>query len=89
MLVSVATLVGAAGCGGAEDAVSSEEIQQADAAVAAFKKELQGALRDALVDGPENAIEVCRVEAPAIGARLAADGVEVGRTSHRLRNPKN
>ncbi|HMB70538.1 MAG TPA: DUF3365 domain-containing protein [bacterium] len=55
-----------------------------------FKKELLGALTDALYEGgPENAITVCRMEAPAIAAGSTGEGIEIGRTSHRLRNPDN
>ena len=40
--------------------------------------------------GPMAAIPVCRDEAQAITAQVGLQqGVEVGRTSHRLRNPKN
>jgi hypothetical protein len=31
----------------------------------------------------------CQLEAPEIAAALSQDGVRVGRTSHRLRNPSN
>ena len=54
-----------------------------------FKRELMGALQDALVDGPENAIDVCRHVAPDIADELRTDSVTLGRTSHRLRNPDN
>jgi hypothetical protein len=40
--------------------------------------------------GPAAAIDVCRVEAGALAARVAEErGLEIGRTSHRLRNPDN
>jgi hypothetical protein len=40
--------------------------------------------------GPENAVAVCRDEAQALTAEVAQEqGIEVGRTSHRLRNPEN
>jgi hypothetical protein len=58
-------------------------------AVAALRSELLAALTQALAQGPEAAIDACRVEAPRIAERIAAKGVAVGRTSHRLRNPKN
>ena len=35
------------------------------------------------------AIAVCRDAAPALAARSSGDGVRVGRTSHKLRNPRN
>jgi RND family efflux transporter MFP subunit len=58
-------------------------------AVAALRSELLAALTRALVEGPAAAIDACRVEAPRIAERIAARGVAVGRTSHRLRNPQN
>lgn len=40
--------------------------------------------------GPASAVRVCRDEAQAIGARVAREqGLALGRTSHRLRNPQN
>jgi hypothetical protein len=40
--------------------------------------------------GPASAVTVCRDEAPAITARIAREqGIALGRTSHRLRNPGN
>ena len=54
-----------------------------------FKKELQQALRDGLAQGTAEAITVCSVQAPDIAAALSRDGVSMGRTSHRLRNPGN
>lgn len=58
-------------------------------AVAALRSELLAALTQALAQGPAAAIDACRVEAPRIAERIAANGVAVGRTSHRLRNPAN
>lgn len=54
-----------------------------------FKRDLKQALVTGLADGPEAAIEACKVQAPAIAEALSKDGVRVGRTSHRLRNPAN
>ncbi len=40
--------------------------------------------------GPQAAVAVCRDSAAVITARIArAEGLELGRTSHRLRNPAN
>jgi hypothetical protein len=56
---------------------------------------LQGALIGRLREemgrgGPTAAITVCRDEAQAITARVAREqGIAMGRTSHRLRNPAN
>jgi len=57
--------------------------------LAPFKERLQAALRAGLARGPAEAIEACRSEAPEIAASLSREGVRVGRTSHRLRNPAN
>lgn len=54
-----------------------------------YKQQLQAALKSGLQQGPSQAIDVCRVQAPAIAGSVSVDGVVVGRTSHRLRNPEN
>ena len=54
-----------------------------------FKQQLMQALQRGLAQGPENAIDVCRLDAPAIAAAASIDGLEIGRSSHRLRNPAN
>jgi hypothetical protein len=54
-------------------------------------KQLKAALLAAIdQDGPEAAIAVCHEQAPLIAAAVAASqGVEIGRTSFKLRNPDN
>ena len=59
------------------------------ALLAPFKADLKSALIDGMQEGPAAAIAVCREEAPAIAERLSVDGVRMGRSSHRLRNPDN
>jgi len=54
-----------------------------------LKKELQGALSAGLSQGPDEAIGVCKTKAPEIAESLSTDGVRMGRTSHKLRNPSN
>ena len=54
-----------------------------------FKQELKQALVAGMQEGPLNAISVCRDQAPAIAESLSIEGVQMGRTSHRLRNPDN
>jgi hypothetical protein len=54
-----------------------------------FKKRLMAALQAGLAAGPGQAVDACRVEAPAIAAASGGPGVTVGRSSHRLRNPAN
>lgn len=57
--------------------------------LAPFKAELKAALLEGLAEGPAAAIGACKLEAPRIAAAISVDGVAVGRTSHRLRNPEN
>jgi len=92
--VAAAALLALAGalisCGSEEPAVPDDAGERARAALAPFKKDLAEALGAALREGgPVQAIEVCRLEAPRIAAATARDGIEIGRTSHRLRNPEN
>ncbi len=89
LLGCVPNLLGLAGCADVDRDVSAEEVERAQAVVGSFKQELQAALRDGLAEGPENAIQICQVQAPEIGERLSRGGIVVGRTSHRLRNPGN
>lgn len=57
--------------------------------LAPFKKNLKEALVAGMQDGPLNAVSVCKDKAPAIAGSLSVDSVEMGRASHRLRNPAN
>ena len=54
-----------------------------------FKKDLMQALKSGLAEGPAEAIQVCRIKAPGIADALSVDGVRMGRSSHKLRNPDN
>ena len=57
--------------------------------LAPFKAELKEALVAGMQEGPAAAIEVCSERAPEIAASLSIDGVTMGRSSHKLRNPDN
>lgn len=59
------------------------------AVAAAFQTTLKGELMAALPEGAEHAIGVCAVRAPEVAAELSVDGVEIGRATHRARNPAN
>lgn len=93
MLPAIAVLcvwaIGLAGCGGKSESVGDADIERAQVALKPFKAELKAALQEGLREGPENAIWVCRDKAPEIAAGLSSDGIELGRTSHRVRNPGN
>ncbi|MDJ0699381.1 MAG: DUF3365 domain-containing protein [Woeseiaceae bacterium] len=54
-----------------------------------FKAQLKEALQAGVAEGPVSAIDVCAVKAPQIAASLSTNGVRMGRTSHKLRNPAN
>lgn len=54
-----------------------------------FKKDLKEALMNGLAQSPANAIDVCKLRAPEIVDELSHEGVRLGRTSERLRNPAN
>ncbi len=83
-----------AGCAGSRpdtsEPVADADLARAHEALGPFQRELMGALSKAMADGgPEAAIDVCRTEAPAIAAAASGADIEIGRTSHRLRNPAN
>ena len=50
---------------------------------------LMQAFSTGMQDGPVSAISVCSDDAPGIAASLSVDGVRMGRSSHKLRNPDN
>lgn len=74
---------------GATDAPGDEAAAPGAALLLPFKQQLKAALVSGMADGPAAAIGVCRDEAPAIADSLSTDGVTMGRSSHRLRNPAN
>lgn len=77
----------------ADDAdISDEAMLEASRALAKeFATTLQGELLRALsASGPSEAIKVCRDRAPEIADEIARrNGVKIGRTSLRFRNPQN
>lgn len=72
-------------------AQSPSGVEAADAAIAALQKRLSARLMEELEKGgTTRAVTVCRDEAQALTAETArAQGIRVGRTSDRLRNPGN
>ncbi len=78
----------------AQDGMSDTQAAQRDRALAArdaMATRLKGRLMEFLgSDNPATAIVVCAEEAPQIAAEVSQEqGVSIGRTSFRLRNPKN
>jgi len=58
-------------------------------AVLPFKQGLKQALLKGMEGGPVQAISACRIEAPRIADSLSKGKLAMGRTSRKLRNPKN
>ena len=65
------------------------ELARGAALLGPFKRDLQEALRRGLAQGPVEAIAACQLQAPEIARARSRDGIRLGRTSHRLRNPSN
>lgn len=74
-----------AGCG------QSTDVDPARGAALAmpFKMALKNALLHGMEAGPDAGVDYCKIRAPDIAGQLSGDGVMVGRSSHRLRNPDN
>lgn len=65
-------------------------VEQARNGAASLGGQLKQALRSAMNDGgPVAAVEVCKLEAPAIAEDVSGEHIEVGRTSLKVRNPAN
>jgi len=73
----------------APPSLAGSEPESGAALLLPFKQQLMSALKAGLEEGPDAAIDICRIEAPTIASNLSNDGVAMGRTSHRLRNPDN
>ncbi len=90
-----AIALGLAACARAPVPVTREafpqEAERAEVAFGALKAGLLSRLSAAIgQDGPAGAISVCSTEALPLTEQIAIErGVEVGRTSFRLRNAKN
>lgn len=71
--------------------VQTQEVESAHGAelLMPLKKNLKQALMAGMQKSPVHAISACKVQAPEITNALAVEGVQIGRTSHRLRNPDN
>ncbi len=71
-------------------AETDPRVERARAAAQALGRQLLQALGAQLASGtPADAITVCSEIAPAVASELSLDGVEIRRTSLRLRNPEN
>lgn len=70
---------------------NAETVAEAKEAAQAMFRQLLARLQDAVQEGGlAGAIEVCRAEAPAIARAISVErGLQIGRTSHKLRNRSN
>ncbi|MCU0976643.1 MAG: DUF3365 domain-containing protein [Steroidobacteraceae bacterium] len=86
-MLATAAALGAGGAVAAEEAPPA--LIEAQGLVDRFHQELAGKLTAAVAEGgPLLAIDVCKVEAPAIASRLSREsGWQVKRVGTRVRNP--
>ncbi len=78
-----------ASAAGAETNDADDTMAAGAAALKPYKKALMAALKDGLTGGTTNAIQVCSTEAPELAERHSTPTTRLGRSSHRLRNPRN
>jgi hypothetical protein len=84
----VTTLCLVVGCT-AQRPTDAEVTTRAQTELAPFKKSLKEALMTELAKSTVSAIDVCSEKAPALAREASKNGVRVGRSSPRLRNPGN
>jgi len=86
-------LLGGAGCKKGDAPATNELVAEAKRLTQGYQQALKSELTDALGSGgPQAAIEVCKLEAPKIAARVLdaeRPGWSIGRTALRVRNPNN
>jgi hypothetical protein len=86
-LATVMLFLNALFCSQLQAETDAELIQEARAIVTSYVGKLRPTLKNALNEGPEHAVDVCAMEAPAIAAALSTNGWQVKRVSLQARNP--
>lgn len=87
---AIGSASGGAGASAGSGDPSPERVAQGKQAVGALKRQLVGALTEALKSGPpSSAITVCSGVAPGVAQSLSSGGVTVGRATRKPRNPAN
>jgi hypothetical protein len=89
ILLATALAISACESEAPADEAAVDKVSKGAELLKPFKMELQQALKTGMSQGPEHAIDVCRVKAPEIAAALSQQGIRMGRASHKLRNPGN
>ena len=89
--VAAAALSAGAQAGAPGQSQYPAETARAEQAMNELQTALLGKLRSAMeAGGPAAAVDVCRTEARTIAEAVALkQGIELGRTSHRVRSPAN
>ena len=85
----LALTTSAAGVAVADGGVDQARPSRGAELLLPYKQQLQSALLGGMSQGVVEAIAACRLQAPAIAQSLSHNTVQLGRTSHRLRNPEN
>ncbi|MCC6274085.1 MAG: DUF3365 domain-containing protein [Deltaproteobacteria bacterium] len=70
-------------------AQAQDAAARARAVLKPVKESFLATLSSMMAQGTEEAIAACRVIAPGLTQAASKEGIAVGRTSHRLRNPAN
>lgn len=74
----------------AQSMAQQDLLSQAQTIANDFQANLKGSLTQAMATGgPVSAIDVCKVDAPAIADELSNEGWVVSRTALKVRNPSN
>jgi len=89
MLLIGCVVFSVAACGGRQEQVSQQDIDRARQALMPLRTQLVAALTEGLEHGADSAIVVCKTRAHEIAAGIGGPDIQVGRTSHKLRNPAN
>ncbi len=86
--ILIGTVIVAA-CTGPEPEQQVDPTEHGAALLAPFKVNLKNELVTSMQSGVDDAIAACSTAAPAIAESLSVEGVRMGRSSHKLRNPAN
>ncbi len=90
LLLACVSLAFVAGCTKKPSAPSDDEVRaRARAAIGPFKATLKSELEGAMKQSAEAAVEVCSKRAQALATEHSKEGVILGRSALKLRNPAN
>ena len=89
LMIVLACIVILAACSKAVPEAEVDPAEQGAALLVPFKTKLKHELVTSMQAGLDEAIATCNTAAPGIAASLSVDGVVMGRSSHKLRNPAN